>query len=522
MGKNKSIERKSIIDRISGIFEKKSAVGSSADYSSTGSIERFYSAFALGYSRGIGWLSALGAINYYCTIAPIANAVDLIAETASRIYISVYDKKNKEFIKDSADRLSTPAKALKILQGGNYTQTYTEFMRSVMSYFLITGNAFVIAQSTAENTDIIELICAKPQDFIIMGAGTSLADTYKWTDGSRTLTFKLNYSNWRYEAKDSKGFYYELKHIKFFNPKFNVGNLWGMSPLTQVYLEMEQYIEGAVHNKALLKNGLKPSGVLTLDEEMSDNAYERARAEFTNFYSGAENAGKVLVFEGTNAKFESFAVSPKDMDYATLIEWIEGVLYSRLKIPRPLISDKTMTYNNLSEALRQLYILAIFPSFDLVLEALTQLIFGRYKKKDGDNYEIFYDTKDIDAFAEKLAETDERVVRLGITTYNEARNKFNLPDLNENGDIVFAPPMQMPLGLVGVNNSGNNPLTQEKEKETDTQPAPPPQQEEQKPEKTQEEQEQEVKNFRAVLEKQKIFSKQEIDKAVERIYGRTK
>lgn len=505
MGRNKKIEKKSFIDRISGLFEKKSAV--SGDYA-TGNIDNFYSAFALGYSRGIGWLSALGAINYYCTIAPIANAVDLISETASRIYISVYDKKSKEYIKDMSDRLSTPAKALKVLQGGNYTHTYTEFMRSIMSYFLITGNAFVIAQSTSPNTDIIELISAKPQDFVIIGTGTSLADTYKWTDGSRTLTFKLNYANWRYEATDSKGFYYELKHIKFFNPKYNVGNLWGMSPLTQVYLEMEQYIEGAVHNKALLKNGLKPSGVLTLDEEMSDNAYERARAEFNNFYSGADNAGKVLVFEGTNAKFESFAVSPKDMDYAKLIEWIEGVLYSRLKIPRPLISDKSMTYNNLSEALRQLYILAIFPSFDLVLEALTQLIFGRYANKDGNNYEIFYDTKDIDAFAEKLAETDEKVVRLGITTYNEARNKFNLPDLNENGDIVFAPPMQTPLGLVGV--GGNNPLTQEKQPEQ--QPAPP--------EQTSEQQEQEVKQFRAVLEKQKIFNKQEIDKAVEKIYGR--
>ena len=515
MGNKQSnkLEKKSFIQRLTGLFEKKSAdLGS--DYSDIGSIERFYSAFALGYSRGIGWLSALGAINYYCTIAPIANAVDLIAETASRIYLSVYDKKNKEFIKDTDNTISTPAKALKVLQGGNYTQTYTEFMRSLMSYFLITGNAFVIAQSTAPNTDIIELICAKPQDFVIMGAGTSLATTYKWTDGNRTLNFKLNFMNWRYEATDEKGFYYELKHIKFFNPKFNVGNLWGMSPLTQLYLEMEQYIEGAEHNKSLLQNGVKPSGVLTLDEEMSDNAYERARKEFQSFYSGAENAGKVLIFEGTNAKFDSFALSPRDMDYANLVEWIEGVLYSRLKIPRPLVSDKTMTYNNLSEALRQLYILAIFPSFDLVLEALTQLIFGRYQKKDGDNYEIYYDTKDIDAFAEKLAETDEKVVRLGICTYNEARNKFNLPDLNENGDIVFAPPMQMPLGIVGV-NGGNNPIAQE-DNSIDKQPAPP----QENTQKTPEEQEQEIKQFRATLERQKIFTEQDIQKAVERIYGK--
>lgn len=462
----------------------------SADYTSTGKLDSILTPFGLGFSKGIGWLSSLGAINYYDTVSPIANAVDLIAETGSRIYLAIYDKRTKEYIKDNIGN-NTPAKALKLLAGGNYTQTYTEFMRSLMSYYLITGNAFVIAQSTSENTDIIELFSAKPQDFIIQGAGTSLATTYYYQDGDRKLTFRLNFSNFRYEAKDSNGFYYELKHIKNFNPKYSVGNLWGMSVLTQVYLEMEQYIAGAVHNQALLNNGVKPSGVLTLDEEMSDNAYERARKEFQDFYSGAENAGKVLIFEGNNAKFESFSISPKDMDYANLIEKVENALYSRLKIPRPLISDKSMTYNNLSEALRQLYILAVFPSFDMILEGLTQLVFSR--AKDGENYEIYYDTKDIEAFADKFAEQDEKIVRLGITTYNEARSKYNLPDLAENGDTVFYPPSMAPLG---------DAIPPEQVAKTQTKGMTVP-----------------IEEFRRILKKQN-FNTEEIDRAVEKIYGR--
>lgn len=466
------------------IFEKKSA-----DYTSTGQLANIITPFGLGFSRGIGWLSALGAINYYDTVSPIANAVDLIAETGSRIYLSVYDKRTKEYIKDSIG-IGTPAKALKLLAGGNYTQTYTEFMRSLISYYLITGNAFIIAQSTSEKTDIIELISAKPQDFTIQGAGTSLATSYYYQDGNKKLVFRLNPFNFKYEAKDENGFYYELKHIKNFNPKYSTGNLWGMSVLTQVYLEMEQYIAGAVHNNALLKNGVKPSGVLTLDEEMSDNAYERARGEFKDFYSGAENAGKVLIFEGANAKFESFALSPRDMDYANLIEKVENALYSRLKIPRPLISDKSMTYNNLSEALRQLYILAVFPSFDMILEGLTQVIFSR--AKDGDNYEIYYDTKDIEAFADKFAEQDEKIIRLGITTYNEARNKYNLPDLTENGDTVFYPPSLTPLG------NAIPPEAVKNEQKSVTIP---------------------VEEFRRILKKQN-FSNDEVEQAVVKIYGK--
>lgn len=476
----KSIQKKSLLQKFAGIFEKKSA-----DYQ-RGSLDQLLLPYTLGISKGIGWLSALGAINYYTSISPIANAVDLIAEVGARIFIAVYDKSTKEYIKDTVG-ISTPAKALDLLKSANYTETYFEFMRGLLSYFLITGNAFIIAQSTAENTDIVELFCGKPQDFIINGVGTSLATTYIYQDGNRHLVFNLNRANWRYEAYDSNGFYYQLKHIKNFNPRFNSGNLWGMSVLTQLFLEMEQYIQGAVHNNSLLKNGTKPSGVLTLDEEMSDDAYERARKEFQQFYSGAENAGKVLIFEGANAKFEAFNLSPKDMDYAKLVEWVENALYRRLKIPRALVSDKAMTYNNLREAKMQLYEFAIFPALDMILEGLTDLIFGR--AKDGSGYELFYDVKDIDAFAEKQMEIDENIVRLGITTYNEARNKFNLVDLDENGDTVFAPsPIITPLG---------NAVPDKVEKKNLVS----------------------IAQFKNILRRQN-FDKQEISEAVARIYGR--
>lgn len=478
--KKSTLQKKSLLQRFTGLFEKKSA-----DYT-RGTYEELLMPYTLGIARGIGWLSALSAINYYTTISPIANAVDLIAEVGARIYLAVYDKSTKEYTKEAIG-VDTPAKALKLLKSANYTETYFEFMRSLLSYFLITGNAFVIAQSTAENTDIIELFCGKPQDFIINGVGTSLATTYIYQDGNRHLVFNLNRANWRYEAYDKNGFYYQLKHIKNFNPKFNSGNLWGMSILTQLFLEMEQYIQGAVHNNSLLKNGAKPSGVLTLDEEMSDNAYERARKEFQQFYSGAENAGKVLIFEGANAKFDAFNISPKDMDYAKLVEWVENALYRRLKIPRALISEKSMTYNNLREAKMQLYEFAIFPSFDMILEGLSDLIFGR--AKDGEKYELYYDIKDIDAFSEKQMEIDEKIVRLGITTYNEARSKFNLVDLDENGDTVFAPsPMITPLGNAIPDKIEKKHLVS-------------------------------IEQFKNILQRQN-FSEQEISEAVVRIYGR--
>lgn len=286
-----------------------------------------------------------------------------------------------------------------------------------------------------------------------MGNGTSIAEKYNWVDGNRNLVFNLDKMTMRYYAEDKNGFKYELKHVKCFNPKYNCGNLWGMSKLTQIYLEMEQHISGAIHNKNLLANGARPSGVLTLDEEMSNDAYEKARAEVKNFYSGSKNAGNILIFEGEGSKFESFSISPRDMDFANLSENNKLAIYNRLNIPLPFVSDKTMTYNNLSEALYQLYILAVIPLIEMLFEAMTELLLYRYK--DGTDFEIHYDEMDIDVMAKRKREEDAETVKLGITTMNEARGMFSLNSLQEGGDDVFTTPNLIPLGRVAEEKAQN-------------------------------------------------------------------
>lgn len=447
-------------------------------------------AYGVGYKKGIGWLSALGAINYYNQVSPIANGVDLIAQKASEIYLSVWDKTDKKYLKDVS--AGTPAKLLNLLKTCDFNKTYTEFMIAQASYYLITGNMFFVSQFI-EKGEPINILLAKPQDIIIEGTGTSIANRYIWHDGTRSIVFTLDPITMRYYGKDKNGLFYEIKHVKMFNPKDNNGNLWGQSRLTQIFLEMEQHIAGAVHNKKLLANGARPSGVLTLDEEMSNDAYEKARAEVKSFYSGAENAGNILIFEGEGSKFESFNISPRDMDFANLSEKNTVAIYNRLNIPLPFVSDKTMTYNNLAEALYQLYILAVIPLIEVMFEAMTDLLVYRYK--DGENFELHYDEMDIDVMAQRKREEDANVVRLGITTFNEARGMFALDELAEGGDDVFITPALVPLG---------QPVKEEE--------AQKPKRRSTKPEITEE-------AFRRVLKKQK-YTDAQITEAVKRIYGR--
>ena len=444
-------------------------------------IQSINTMYGLGVKSGIGWLSALGAINFYNKVSPIANAVDLIALKVAEVYLSVWDKVDKKYLQDVTS--GTPFKMLELLKRCDWNKTYTEFMKAESSYYLITGNAFFVSQWLSGEP--INVLMPKPQHITINGKGNSIPLQYIWHDGTKDLVFNLDVASGRYYADDDKGFHYEIVQSREFNPKENTGNLWGQSKLTQIYLEMEQHIAGAVHNQKLLANGARPSGVLTLDEEMSDDAYEKARAEVNSFYSGAENAGNVLIFEGQGSKFESFNISPKDMDFANLSEKNTVAIYNRLNIPLPLISASTMTYSNMSDALYHLYIMAVIPVLETLLDSLNRLLC--YKYEDGERYEIHYDENDIDVMARVKQTQNAEVVRLGITTYNEARGFYKLDELDEGGDDVFVSPMLVPLGQ-------------------------PEQQVEMPRNNTPE------TKFRHILEKQNFDTKQ-IEEAVEKIYG---
>lgn len=399
-------------------------------------VEQYQTMYGLGNQQGIGWLSALGSIQYYKLVAPISIGVDLIAQQCADIPLSIWDCKNKVWLKDG-DVQGTPQKMFDLLKKTDYAEPYSEFIKKQVSYRLITGNCFTICVTGGISNEPIELITAKPQHLIIMGSGTSYAQRYRWTDGSRSMDFDLDLTTMRYTGIDKLGNKWEIMHSKDFNPLMSTGNLWGMSKLTPIYNEMEEYIAGVVHNKNLLKNGARPSGVLTMNEEMTADNYEKTREQVRRFYQGEKNAGGVLIFEGDGSRFESFSISPRDMDFASLHDRVERTLYNRLNIPSPLLKDTAMTYNNLDSALYQLYILASNPLLSEFLLELDTLLDDKYK--DALNYKLGIDPIDVLALKPRQIEDNSKLSKSAFITIDENRKMFGYDPLEEGGDKLYIP-----------------------------------------------------------------------------------
>jgi len=69
--------------------------------------------------------------------------------------------------------------------------------------------------------------------------------------------------------------------------------------------------------KNFFRNGARPSGVLSTDNELSDEAADRLKAQFNGNFAGVLNAGKVPLLEA-GLKYQSITSNNTDSQYAEL------------------------------------------------------------------------------------------------------------------------------------------------------------------------------------------------------------
>ncbi len=181
-----------------------------------------------------------------------------------------------------------------------------------------------------------------------------------------------------------------------------------------------------VHNaasgwtKALLDNSARPSGALVYagpqGSTLSDEQFERLKAELEESFSGPRNAGRPLLLEG-GLDWKALSLTPKDMDFieakagaAREIALAFGVPPMMLGIP----GDNT--FSNYQEANRAFWRQTVIP-----LVARTQKSFGAWLQPAFGDVKLDYDVDRIDALAEERASEWARVDAANFLTIDEKR-----------------------------------------------------------------------------------------------------
>ena len=159
-------------------------------------------------------------------------------------------------------------------------------------------------------------------------------------------------------------------HLKQFHPG---DDIYGFSPLAAARQALDLHNAGASWAKALIDNSAKPSGALVYGGDgarLTDEQFDRLKAELEMAHTGIENAGRPLLLEG-GLDWKPMSLSPAEMDFLAARNGAAREIALALGVPPQILGiPGDNTYANYKEANAALWRMTIIPLVNRMASSL--------------------------------------------------------------------------------------------------------------------------------------------------------
>lgn len=327
---------------------------------------------------------------------------------------------------------------LNLLEKPNPSQSGSDFIKWIISHYLIQGNTYVRGIAPTGKPPR-ELWVLRPDQMSVIPGAYGLPRGYVQT---------INRDKKFYPSDPVNG-KSEIMHWRTFSPNDD----WlGMSAVEAASFSIDQQNTSNKWNLGLLNNSARPSGAFVVQSEGGSRLTPEQRgdlkSQITEQYSGAANTGKPILLEG-GLTYQEMGLSPKDMEFlnnknvtARDIALIFGVPPQLLGIP----GDNT--YSNYQEAR-----LAFYQDTVLPMRKNLRRNLNAWLVKSFDESLYLEDDKDsIDALAPIREMEWSRAQTSTWLTINEKRELTRYGKYEETdspADMLFVPSGQLPLSIAG-------------------------------------------------------------------------
>lgn len=391
--------------------------------------------FALGLRLGLRGFTSLPnyqAMTFYRQSSAVSSAVDTIADEIEMI---------KPVLQTEDGKLTSDHEVLRLLRNPNDYEMWADFIGAAARSYLITGDTYFFAGGLI-NRPPVSLFTEKPQNINTIEAINTYVHSFNVYRGMA----KGSYTR---ERVPNKGIRYydgnmrELFPIMRYSSRYS--NTKGDSPLIAAALEVAQTVLARVHNVNVLDNGGRLSLVVQFKDTTSDDQHQERAKKIREQLSGTGNAGKIAVISSADMEIEEFGKSNKDMDFFNLDMIARQSIFTRYKVPLPLVSMEASTFNNMSQAVYHLYDFAVLPLYMRLMSGLTRLLLPRYGL-DPNRFSLSYNIEEIEALKMRRVEQLQARKELGVETINEIREGLPNREPLEGGDILYQGANLVPIG----------------------------------------------------------------------------
>lgn len=336
----------------------------------------------------------------------VYSCVSVIAKNAASVKLEIISGKD----------VLTEHPLLSFLSKPNPTQSWAEFIKEAITYYLVAGEAFVLRlPSTGKAMEIYNL---DPRHMEVEMKDSPVPVAYGYGTGEKKARYTVN----KLTGES------QVKHIK----KLNLNSHGrGMSPLSAAAVQIDTHNAGAKWNYSLLKNGARPSGIIQFTGTVAEDTLTKFKDFFFKSFQGSSNRGAVPILTG-GAEFKPLSLNPVDMDFTEGMNSAAKDIALILGVPLPLVTTDAATFSNMEAALERLWTDTVLPLLDEVIGDLSDFLTPMY----GKGLKLTYNADSVPALEAKRARKYDRMVKVvagGILTPNEARAELGF-DPADGGD----------------------------------------------------------------------------------------
>jgi HK97 family phage portal protein len=325
---------------------------------------------------------------------PIAfRSVRMIAEAAANVPLLLYE----------GAREHDEHPLLALLRKPNPRQTGADLIEQLAGYLLVSGNAYL--ERVCVLDEVRELHALRPDRMKVIPGAEGWAEAYEYRVGGAATRFAMSETP------------APILHLTLFNP---LDDHYGMSPLEAAQASLDVHNAASAWNKALLDNAARPSGALVYSAaggNLSDEQFERLKAELEAHYQGAANAGRPLLLEG-GLDWKGLSLSPKDMDFVEAKHIAAREIALSFGVPPMLLGiPGDNTYSNYAEANRAFYRQTVVPLISRIAAALGNWLGESF----GGNLRLAPDLDEVPALSIEREALWKRVGEASFLTDDEKR-----------------------------------------------------------------------------------------------------
>lgn len=393
---------------------------------------------AFGFGGGLGfdgiWTDAsedtdtdqtlISFSDIYSTQPVVASAINKLTRQASTLPLKVYTRK------DNGERERVYGHPLEKLLRQPVGRRGPVHLKQWMLFPLLThGNALLAKFRPADDAPPTALL---PVQWPFIEAYAPQGAPVEWW-----ATLQTGERRWL-KVEDTIHFAWE-------SPEGEIGT----SPLRQLGVTVQIEDAAQRYQKAMFRNGARPTGSVNLPQGVVLDADARAeiRADLMANVAGIGNAGAPVLLPG-GATWEAMAHTAHEAELILQRKLDREEIAMVYDLPGPLIGDlEHGTYSNVTELNKQLYKSVLRPWLTLIEETIQAQLID--PEPDWQGLFVEFEMGEVlKGDPRDLAEAIRVQVETGVMTRNEGRKLLNLPrDPNPQADqLFFAKNNQAPIG----------------------------------------------------------------------------